>query len=103
MEWMNLVWLSSVWLGQPAWMWLVFAVSVLSLLAFDLGVLGKKRGGDGTIGVRQSLSLSAFYIAAAAAFGGWVWVTLGAQSGMEYFRASRWKRRWRWITCLSSA
>lgn len=80
MEWINLLWL-----GQPVWMWLVFAGSVLALLAFDLGVLGKKRGGDGTIGVRQSLSLSAFYIVAAALFGGWVWLTLGAQSGMEYF------------------
>ncbi|MFC6591066.1 TerC family protein [Deinococcus lacus] len=78
-------WMSGLWLGQPVWMWLVFAVSVLSLLAFDLGVLGKKRGGDGTIGVRQSLGLSAFYIAAASVFGGWVWMTLGPQSGMEYF------------------
>ncbi|MDO4263556.1 MAG: TerC/Alx family metal homeostasis membrane protein [Deinococcus sp.] len=77
--------LSGLWLGQPVWMWLVFMVSVGALLAFDLGVLGKRRGGDGTIGVRQSLSLSAFYIAAAALFGGWVWLTLGPQSGMEYF------------------
>ncbi|RTR25352.1 TerC family protein [Deinococcus radiophilus] len=77
---------SGMWLGQPTYMWLVFLSTVLALLAFDLGVLGRRRSGDdGTIGVRQSLGLSAFYIAAAAAFGMWVWVSLGPQSGMEYF------------------
>ena len=78
-------WLSGAWLGQPVWMWLIFLVAVVALLAFDLGVLGRRRGGDGTIGVRQSLFLSAFYIAAAALFGAWVWASLGPQSGMEYF------------------
>ncbi|WP_261665369.1 TerC family protein [Deinococcus sp. Marseille-Q6407] len=77
--------LGGVWLGQPAWMWLVFVGTVAALLAFDLGVLGRRRGGNGEIGVRRSLLLSLFYIAAAEAFGGWVWLTLGAQSGLEYF------------------
>ena len=69
-------------LGQPLWLWLVFAAVVVSLLVLDLGVLNKK---DHEIGVRESLWLSAGYISAGSLFGVWVWWQLGAQSGMEYF------------------
>ncbi len=68
-------------LGKPAWIWLAFIGIVVSLLAFDLGVLHK---GDSEIGVRESLLLSAGYISVALMFGAWVWWYLGAQSGMEY-------------------
>jgi tellurite resistance protein TerC len=74
--------LTSDFLGKPAWIWLLFLGIVVSLLAFDLGVLHK----DGhEIGVRESLLLSLGYISVAVVFGAWVWWYLGAQSGMEYY------------------
>lgn len=73
--------LTSIFLGQPLWMWLGFLGLVALLLAFDLGVLHR----DGhEIEVRESLMLSGFYIALGLAFGGFVWWQLGAQSGLEY-------------------
>lgn len=68
-------------MGQPLWMWLGFFTLVVALLAFDLGILHR----DGhEIGVRESLGLSGFYIALGLAFGGFIWFSLGAQSGLEY-------------------
>ncbi len=69
-------------LGTPTWSWLLFISIVVSLLAFDLGVLHKE---DREIGVRESLLLSAGYITAAVLFGGWVWWNMGAESGMAYY------------------
>ncbi|KQM78374.1 TerC family protein [Xylophilus sp. Leaf220] len=69
-------------LGKPAWVWLVFVVVVVSLLAFDLGVLHKD---DHEIEVKESLLLSAGYITVSLLFGAWVWWYLGAQSGMDYY------------------
>ncbi|SEJ73779.1 tellurite resistance protein TerC [Achromobacter sp. NFACC18-2] len=69
-------------LGTPAWSWLLFIGIVISLLAFDLGVLHKE---DREIGVRESLLLSAGYITAAVLFGGWVWWNMGPESGMAYY------------------
>jgi tellurite resistance protein TerC len=73
--------LQLMFLGQPLWMWLTFIGLVALLLAFDLGVLHR---GSREIGVRESLLLSAFYIALGLGFGALVWVQLGAQSGVEY-------------------
>ena len=69
-------------LGKATWIWLAFIAIVVSLLAFDLGVLHK---GDSEIGVRESLLLSGGYIGVALLFGAWVWWYLGVQSGMDYF------------------
>jgi tellurite resistance protein TerC len=69
-------------LGTPAWVWLAFIAIVVTLLAFDLGVLHRD---DHEIGVRESLLLSAGYISVALIFGAWVWWYLGAQSGMDYY------------------
>ncbi len=69
-------------LGKPAWLWLAFAGIVVTLLAFDLGVLHKDD--EHEIGVRESLLLSAGYISVALLFGAGVWWLLGAQSGIEY-------------------
>lgn len=69
-------------LGKAAWIWLLFAGIVVTLLMLDLGVLHKD---DREIGVRESLFLSAGYISMALIFGVWVWWFLGAQSGTEYF------------------
>ncbi len=79
------------WLGKPAWMWVTFLAVVVALMAFDLGVLEKRRkskltpGDDGVMGVGQSLWLSAFYIAIALIYGAWVWLTLGRESGMAFY------------------
>jgi tellurite resistance protein TerC len=74
--------LATDFLGKPAWVWLTFVGIVVTLLAFDLGVLHKD---DKEIGVRESLLLSAGYISVALLFGAWVWWYLGAQSGMDYY------------------
>jgi tellurite resistance protein TerC len=73
--------LTALWLGKPAWMWLAFLGLVVALLALDLGVLHRKQR---EIEVKESLVLSAFYIVLGLAFGGWVWWELGAQAGKEY-------------------
>jgi tellurite resistance protein TerC len=69
-------------LGHAVWLWLVFITIVAGLLAFDLGVLHRD---DHAIEVRESLWLSAGYIAVAVLFGGWLWWQLGAERGLEYF------------------
>ena len=55
--------------SAPAWSWLLFLGIVVTLLAFDLGVLHRD---EREIGVRESLLLSAGYITAALIFGAWV-------------------------------
>lgn len=74
--------LFSTFLDKPVWMWAVFIGLVIGLLVLDLGLFHRNTR---EIGVRESLIMSAFYIAIAAAFGVWVWMSLGAQSGTEYF------------------
>jgi len=74
--------LSTDWLGTPAWFWLAFAGLVLALTAFDLGILHKE---DREMGIGESLKLTAFYITIALAFGAWVWVEKGADLGMKYY------------------
>jgi tellurite resistance protein TerC len=69
------------WLGKPAWMWLGFISVVITLLAFDLGVLHRH---SREINVRESLLISAIYIGLGLAFGGWVWWQLGPEPGMNY-------------------
>jgi tellurite resistance protein TerC len=68
-------------LGTPTWMWAIFITLVLSLLALDLGVLHKD---SKEIGVKESLLMSAFYIAIGVAFGGWIWFQQGQQPAVEY-------------------
>ncbi|KLK92007.1 membrane protein [Microvirga vignae] len=69
------------WLGKPLWMWLAFFSLVGSLLVFDLGVLNRK---DHAIEIRESLYMSAFYIALGLLFGLWVWWYLGPEPGINY-------------------
>ena len=57
-------------LAKPLWLWLLFLTIVVTLMVFDLGVLHKD---DHELGVTESLKLSAFYIAIAVAFGGYIW------------------------------
>lgn len=69
------------WLGKPAWMWLGFLAIVGALLALDLGVLHRKHK---EIGVRESLALSAGYLALGVSFAGLVWWQLGETAGIHY-------------------
>jgi tellurite resistance protein TerC len=57
-------------ISKPLWLWLMFLSIVVILMAFDLGILNKD---DHEIGVGESLRLSAFYIAIAIAYGGYIW------------------------------
>lgn len=75
------VFLHDSFLGKPVWMWLAFIAIVLFLLALDLGVLHRKQR---AIGVGESLLTSLLYILVGLAFGGWVWWSMGAESGMDY-------------------
>lgn len=68
-------------LGTPAWMWALFLSLVLGLLILDLGVLHKE---SKEIGVKESMWMSAFYIAMGLAFGGWIWFQSGQQPAIEY-------------------
>ena len=68
-------------LGTATWLWLVFFTVVIGLLAFDLGVLHRD---NHTIGVRESLLLSAGYICAGLLFGLWVAAQKGGAAGMDY-------------------
>jgi tellurite resistance protein TerC len=74
--------LTTPFMGQATWLWLVFVAVVLALLVFDLGVLHKH---DREIGIRESLLLSAGYISVALLFGFGLWAQLGAERGIEYF------------------
>jgi integral membrane protein, TerC family len=74
--------LTADFLGTAAWLWMLFIVIVILLLAFDLGVLSREQR---EVGVRESLWLSAFYISIAMIFGGWVWFQLGPEAGLTYY------------------
>lgn len=68
--------------GTPIWAWGGFFSIVIGLLVLDLGVLNKR---DHEIGVRESLTLSAFYVSVACLFGAGVWFWFGAEKGLEFF------------------
>lgn len=74
--------LEILFLGAPAWAWIVFMVIVAALTAFDLGVLNKN---DHEISIKESLWLSAFYIAIALCFGAGVWWQFGQDKAIEYY------------------
>lgn len=71
-------------LGKPLWMWLLFIVIVLGLLAFDLGVLHKD---DHEIGVAESLRMSAMYIVLGLSFSGFIWWQMDATATAQYLTA----------------
>jgi tellurite resistance protein TerC len=76
--------LFTLFLGTPLWLWFTFIGLVLALLLFDLGILNKT---DHEIGIRESLRLSALYIAIGVGFAGFVWSQMGAQAATEYITA----------------
>ena len=74
--------LSGEFLGTPVYFWIAFVAIVVALLVFDLGILHRE---EKEISARESLTLYGFYVAIAAAFGGWVWWQRGAEAGLEFF------------------
>lgn len=68
-------------LGKALWLWLLFMGIVVTLLVIDLGIFHKD---NHEIGVKESLQMSAGYIAVGLLFGGWVWWNMGSESGMQY-------------------
>ena len=69
-------------LGTPVYFWVAFIAIVIGLLVFDLGILHRD---EHEIEARESLLLYGFYVLIALAFGGWVWFSRGAQSGLEFY------------------
>jgi tellurite resistance protein TerC len=78
---METTFLMAEFMTKPVWMWLTFISVVIALLVLDLGVLHRKTH---EIEIRESLLMSAFYIAMGVAYGGWIWMEMGKQSGLEY-------------------
>ena len=68
--------------GTPGWFWLAFLVLIITLLVLDLGVLHRK---PHEIEMRESLLLYAGYFGVGVAFGGWIWLQLGATKALEYY------------------
>ena len=62
-------------------MWASFAVIVTAMLALDLGVLNRKAH---VPSLREAALVSAFYVALAFGFNGWVWFELGGQAGVDF-------------------
>lgn len=61
--------------------WFGFTAFVLTLLALDLGVFHRKAH---AVGVREALGWSAFWVALALGFNGWVYWTRGPEAGTEF-------------------
>jgi tellurite resistance protein TerC len=66
------------------WEWAAFLGLVGALLALDLGVLNRK---DHVVRAREALGWSAFWVALALGFGGYVTWRYGAGTGLEYLTA----------------
>ncbi len=68
---------------MPYFDWTIFLIAIPFLIAIDLKLFNK--GGDNVIGFRQSMILSAWYIAAGLAFGLVVWADLGPEKAAQYY------------------
>ena len=71
-------------LGKPVWAWALFLSVVAAILAFDLGIFHRKAH---VISFRESMLQSSIFVSIALLFGGFVWWSYGAQSGMDYLTA----------------
>ncbi|WXL27695.1 TerC family protein [Ectopseudomonas mendocina] len=74
--------LSTSFFGTPGWFWLAFVIIIIALLALDLGVLHRDQH---EIEMRESLLLYAGYFSVGVAFGGWIWLQLGATKALEFY------------------
>jgi tellurite resistance protein TerC len=66
---------------EPA-VWIVFAVTIGTLLILDLGVLNRRAH---VLTPREALAWSAGIVVAALLFGGFLWWRVGHQTGLEYY------------------
>src|SRR4051812_35865676 len=64
--------------------YLVFGIVVILALVFDLGLLSKK---STTISIRKALYQTAFWVALALLFWGFLWWKEGKSSALEYVSA----------------
>ena len=62
--------------------WAIFAITVVTLLALDLGVMHRKTK---EVSAKDSLMTTGFYMLVATLFGSWVWYEMGPQAGKEFF------------------
>lgn len=69
------------------WGWALFAVLVLSAIAYDLGLLSGSRREQRTLSVRAATIRSALWIALALVFGLGITAMYGRDSGLAYFTA----------------
>lgn len=74
--------LHQTWLGQQAWLWVLFLGFVFTLLFVDLFILNKK---DHVIELKESLRLTAIYLSLGALFGLWVFYQDGASQAADYY------------------
>lgn len=65
----------------PLWMWAGFLGIVVTLLVLDLGVLHRKKK---EVSAKNALGMCLFYFVLAMLFNGWIYTTLGKQSGTEF-------------------
>jgi tellurite resistance protein TerC len=63
------------------WAWAGFTALVLGLLALDLFVFNRR---EHEVRVREALGWSAFWIALAFAFNGWIWWEYGGRPALEF-------------------
>ncbi|MGV8985503.1 MAG: TerC family protein [Cypionkella sp.] len=76
--------MTTVFMGTPAWMWLGFLGVVVALLAADLGLFHKTTR---EIGVRESLKMSAVYISLGVAFSAFIGWQMGGAAATAYLTA----------------
>ncbi len=72
---------------MSVWAWALFALLVLSAIAFDLGLLGKERRHQRELGVRAAILRSAAWIGLALLFGLGVAALYGREAGLTYLTA----------------
>ena len=63
------------------WWWVLFTVFILAMLALDLGVFNRKAH---TVGMKEALLWSAFWVSLALAFGAGVYFYYGHGKAMEF-------------------
>jgi tellurite resistance protein TerC len=66
---------------NQVWLWVVFNLFVLAMLALDLGVFHRK---DHVIGIRESLVWSVIWVAVALLFNLGIYLLRGSEPGLEF-------------------
>ena len=68
-------------MSHSIWLWLVFNLVILVMLAVDLGVFHRKAH---KISTKEALVWSVIWICLALIFGGGIYVWMGKEKGLEY-------------------